>query len=223
MASTATAPPSYAASPSSDEETREIAARVAEAQDRYERWRTDPSYQALTPLRKVQELRTPPRLARLSQFWRHPHGEATNNGAERAGRAFRHGQTPHFRLRTEVAIKGPLRVVINQAKERATAPPTPLVRLCPRGRPQLSGLLDRRPAPPEARHIYIQTFSAGLDTFRCARLATGTPHSVLQTGQWVRKVADPVCAATPAGAACRVVFCLHLRPQVRPVHRQLPS
>jgi transposase len=109
---------------------------LAEAQDRYERWRTDPAYQALAPLRKVQDLMTPTRFARLSQFLRHPHWEATNNGAERAGRAFRHGQAPHFRLRTEVAIEGGLRVVLSQAKERATAPPAPLVRLCPRGRPQ---------------------------------------------------------------------------------------
>jgi transposase len=105
-----------------------------EAQERYERWRTDPAYQAVPALRQVQDRMTPARFARLSQFLRHAHFEATNNGAERAGRAFRHGQAPHFRLRTEVAIDGALRVVMAQTKERASVPPVPLPRLCSRGR-----------------------------------------------------------------------------------------
>jgi len=107
---------------------------LAEAQERYERWRTDPAYQALPALQKVQDLMTPTRFARLSQFLRHPHFEATNNGAERMGRAFRHGQAPHFRLRTEGAIEGALRVVMAQTKDRAATPPTPLPRLCMCGR-----------------------------------------------------------------------------------------
>ncbi len=77
---------------------------------------------------------TPARFARLSQFLRYPHWEATNNGVERTGRAFRHGQAPHFRLRTQMAIDGVLRVVTVQAKQRTIAPPAPLTRLCPRGR-----------------------------------------------------------------------------------------
>ena len=77
---------------------------------------------------------TPARFTKLSQFLRHPHWEATNNGAERTGRAFRHGQAPHFRLRTATAINGALRVVAFQAKEHVTAPPVPPTRLCPRGR-----------------------------------------------------------------------------------------
>ena len=107
---------------------------LAEAQERYERWRANPDYHALAPLRKVQDLMTSARFTQLSQFLRHPHWEATNNGAERTGRAFRHGQAPHFRLRSEAAIGGALRVVAFQAKERTIAPPTPLTRLCPRGR-----------------------------------------------------------------------------------------
>ena len=109
-----------------------------EAQERYERWRTDPAYQALPALQKVQDVMTPTRFARLSQFLRQAHWEATNNGAERAGRAFRHRQAPHFRLRTERAIADPLRVITCHAKERATSPPVPLLKLCPRGRPPRS-------------------------------------------------------------------------------------
>ena len=77
---------------------------------------------------------TSERFSRLSQFLRQPHWEATNNGAERTGRAFRHGQAPHFGLRTPTAIDGALRVVAFQAKERADAPSAPNTRLCPRGR-----------------------------------------------------------------------------------------
>ena len=38
-------------------------------------------------------------VARLSALMRNPAWESTNNAAERGGRAFRHGQHPHFRLR----------------------------------------------------------------------------------------------------------------------------
>jgi hypothetical protein len=107
---------------------------LAEAQAHYDRWRSNADYQAIAPLRKVQDLMTAARFTRLSQFLRHPHWEATNNGAERTGRAFRHGQAPHFRLRTPAAIDGVLRVVSLQTKERVLAPPLPLPRLCPRGR-----------------------------------------------------------------------------------------
>jgi transposase len=107
---------------------------LAAAQEQYDAWRANPDYQALAPLRKVQDLMTPARFTRLSQFLRQPHWEATNNGAERTGRAFRHGQAPHFRLRTEAAIDGALRVVTVQTKEREQAPPAPFLRLCPRGR-----------------------------------------------------------------------------------------
>ena len=55
--------------------------------------------------------------------------------------AFRHRQAPPVRLRTEEAIADSLRVVTCHAKERATSPPAPLPRLCPRGRaPRPAGL-----------------------------------------------------------------------------------
>ncbi len=119
---------------------------LAEAQDRYDCWRTNPASAALPPLRKVQDLMTPARFTRLSQFLRHPHWEATNNGAERAGRAFRHRQAPHFRLRSSRAIDGTLRVVLQQTKEKATTPPAPVLRLSPRGRPARATRQATRPA-----------------------------------------------------------------------------
>ena len=62
---------------------------LAQAQERYERWRANPDYRVLAPLRNVQDLMTPERFSRISQFLRQPRWEATNNGAERTGRAFR--------------------------------------------------------------------------------------------------------------------------------------
>jgi len=60
---------------------------------------------------------------KLSAFLEHPGWEATNNGAERRGRAFRHTQAPHFTLRTPEAIDGALTVqavLRKDAAERGT-------------------------------------------------------------------------------------------------------
>jgi hypothetical protein len=119
---------------------------LAEAEERYTCWRTNLAYRALPPLRKVQDLMTPTRCARLSQFLRHPHWEATNNGAERAGRAFRHRQAPHFRLRTPGAIEGALGVLTCHTKQRMTTPAAPLRRLCSRGRSSRSAAEAMRSA-----------------------------------------------------------------------------
>ena len=72
----------------------------AEARARYDRWRADPAYRALAPLRRAQDRLDAARFAQLSHFLRRPEWEATSNGAERMGRQFRHRQAPHFRLRT---------------------------------------------------------------------------------------------------------------------------
>ena len=61
-----------------------------EAQARYDLWRQDERYAALAPLRRALTHIPPERFVHLSQFLRHPSWEATNNGAERAGRGFRH-------------------------------------------------------------------------------------------------------------------------------------
>jgi hypothetical protein len=57
------------------------------AQTRYQHWQTNPAYQAVVPLHKILAAVDGPRFAQLSQFLKHPTWEATNNGAERAGRA----------------------------------------------------------------------------------------------------------------------------------------
>jgi transposase len=112
---------------------------LEEARARCEAWRSNPDYAAIPTLRRIQERMTDGHFERLSQFLRHPTWEATNNGAERAGRAFRHRQAPHFNLRGQAAIEGALVVAACQQKVAATAPPNRNVSRCWRGRKQRDG------------------------------------------------------------------------------------
>jgi transposase len=90
-----------------------------DAQARFEAWRTNPTYQAVPHLRRLQEQMTPIKFQRLSQFLRHSHWEATNNGVERAGRTFRHRQAPHFNFRSADAIENAITVAAFQQKAAA--------------------------------------------------------------------------------------------------------
>jgi transposase len=169
---------------------------LAEAQERYECWRTSAEYQALAPLRKVQDLMTAARFTRLSQFLRQPHWEATNNGAERMGRAFRHGQAPHFRLRTTEAIDGALRVVSLQTKERAITPPTGRCASSP-CRPRSARLRRPRRSPACARVGVMRAWR-----HQSPRLPEGAgwPASGAHRWQWAqrqfRSVRDPGAVST---------------------------
>ncbi len=116
-----------------------------EAQARYTAWRQDERYEEMAPLRRARAQITPDRFAHLRQFLRHPAWEATNNGAERAGRGFRHGQGPHFNLRSVVSIEGALKVRAYRRKETADIAMPPLLALCRRGR-RLDGRTEERMA-----------------------------------------------------------------------------
>jgi hypothetical protein len=105
-----------------------------EAQHRYTAWREDARYAAVPALRRVLIQMSDDRFTALSQFLRQPRWEATNNGAEREGRAFRHGQAPHFNLRGVASIAGTLKVRMQQRMEMATAPPPAPVAQSTRGR-----------------------------------------------------------------------------------------
>jgi Transposase, Mutator family len=107
----------------------------AEAEQRYCAWHDDPEAAALAPLRKQQQHLDADHFARLSVFLHHPMWEATNNAAERGGRAFRHAQHPHFRLRTIHALDADLKVHACLRKERACSPPLRRLHHCQRGRP----------------------------------------------------------------------------------------
>lgn len=121
---------------------------LEEAQARYVVWQTKPEYGAIAPLRRVQERMTPAHFERLSQFLRHPAWEATNNGAERAGRAFRHRQAPHFNLRKPESVEGALIVTACQHKAAATAQAAVPIHTCQRGR-------QRRQAPVQPRSTCV--------------------------------------------------------------------
>lgn len=105
-----------------------------EAEDRYLRWRTNSAAADVAPLRKVQRAVDPERFARLSAFLRHPRWEATNNAAERGGRAFRHSQHSHFQFRTAQAIAADLTARACQHKARVEHPAPRRLHLCQRGR-----------------------------------------------------------------------------------------
>jgi len=119
---------------------------LAEARTRYESWRTRADYGAVPQLRRIQERMTEAKFERLSQFLRHPEWEATNNGAERVGRAFRHRQAPHFNLRSKEAIEGALVVAACKKKEAATQTPTWGANRCLRGRKR------RKPVAPDGAY-----------------------------------------------------------------------
>ena len=108
---------------------------AAEARENYETWQTNPEYRRLAPLRRVQQGVDLARFERLSQFLRDSLWEATNNGAERMGRTFRHRQRPHFNLRTTTAIDEALKVRACLHKEAVTSAHPALGNRSPRGRP----------------------------------------------------------------------------------------
>jgi hypothetical protein len=105
---------------------------LEDACERFAAWSSDASYAAVAPLRRVQERMTA-EFERLSHFLRNPGWEATNNGAERTGRAFRHRQAPHFNLRTETMIEGTIVVMAYQRKAAATTHRHREIARCSRG------------------------------------------------------------------------------------------
>ena len=107
---------------------------ISEAQSRFEAWRTNTTYAAIPALKRIQDRLTPARFESLSQFLHHPDWEATNNGAERAGRAFRHRQAPHFNLRKATSIERSIVVTACMRKKAVTAPSMPRWHTCQRGR-----------------------------------------------------------------------------------------
>jgi hypothetical protein len=110
------------------------AARSGASAAHWQRWREDPAYQAVAPLRRVQQKMDEARFTKLRQFLREPRWEATNNGAERMGRSFRHQQAPHFTLRTATRLEDDLKVEAFRRKEESGASTRSVARRCSRGR-----------------------------------------------------------------------------------------
>jgi len=82
----------------------------SDAKQRYRIWQDDADSAALAPLRRQQQHLDLDHFRRLSVFLHNPSWESTNKAAERGGRALRHGQHPHFRLRSAKAIDADLKV-----------------------------------------------------------------------------------------------------------------
>jgi transposase len=107
---------------------------LADAQTRYQAWRANSDYRAVPQLLRVQERLTEAKFERLSQFLRNSGWEATNNGAERAGRAFRHRQAPHFNLRKKEHIENAINVASCLRMNATLQLPPPPFHTCQRGR-----------------------------------------------------------------------------------------
>jgi len=91
-------------------------------------------YHAVAPLRRVQRQVDAARCTKLSQFLRVPQWEATNNGAERRGRASRHQQAPHCTLRTVTTLEDDLKAAAFRRKEAREAATSSAARRRTRGR-----------------------------------------------------------------------------------------
>ncbi|HEY3034988.1 MAG TPA: helix-turn-helix domain-containing protein [Streptosporangiaceae bacterium] len=107
---------------------------VVDAQARYQAWQANAAAARLAPLRRVQQQIDPARFTRLSTFLAAPTREATNNGAERLGRTFRHASAPPFTLRTPTAIDGLLKVMAARKHDAATTRGAVHANRSPRGR-----------------------------------------------------------------------------------------
>jgi hypothetical protein len=106
----------------------------ADAWARYQAWRANAHYAAVAPLRRVQETVDVARFRQLSHFLTNAEWGATNNGAERMGRAFRHLSAPHFTLRTITSIDAALKVRACLRKEAVTTQPLLRANRSSRGR-----------------------------------------------------------------------------------------
>lgn len=92
----------------------------ADALERLRVWQSNETYRQLAPLRRAQDRLDEHRMDQLSAFLTHPTWQATNNGAERTARQFRHLQANCFKLRTEGAIDGAIKAWALHGKETGT-------------------------------------------------------------------------------------------------------
>jgi hypothetical protein len=106
----------------------------AAAQHRYQIWQADADAASFPPLRRQQRHLDADHFEKLSAFLQNPAWESTNNAAERGGRAFRHGQHPHFRLRSTATIDADLKLRAQLQRERFCCPPRQRLHHCQRGR-----------------------------------------------------------------------------------------
>ncbi len=71
---------------------------------------------------------------KISRFLEHEEWEATNNGVERTGRAFRHLQSLRYNFRKQTSIENAIRAKAWLAKQKSSPKSTPPPGRCARGR-----------------------------------------------------------------------------------------
>ena len=106
---------------------------LQEAKERYDSLMRDPRYQKLKPLARLQARFGEAQFERISAFLRSEQWEATNNGAERTARAFRHLQAPHYNFRKPESIERAVRARASLSKDNSPTGGPPPGR-CARGR-----------------------------------------------------------------------------------------
>lgn len=99
-----------------------------DARERWRRWRENPAYQPVAPLRRVVQRMGEERAAQVLAFLQRSGWEATNNGAERVARQFRHLQAACFTLRTDRAIEGMIKAWASSTKRACTTRAAPILR-----------------------------------------------------------------------------------------------
>lgn len=126
-----------------DRESRRV---FEQAHERFGQWCADPRFASVPPLRRLLERLDEGEFGRLGAFLQHAHWEGTNNGAERMGRTFRHGQAPHFYLRSVPSREGAMVAHALVQRQEEPASPTASCGRSQRGRRPASGRgLSQRP------------------------------------------------------------------------------
>ncbi len=90
---------------------------LPEAKERCERLKNDPSYRTLKHLGRLQARLDEEHVLKISRFLEQDRWEATNNGAERMGRTFRHLQKPRYNFRKPESIRRVIEVGACISKE----------------------------------------------------------------------------------------------------------
>ncbi|MBW3656589.1 MAG: hypothetical protein KY444_10825 [Gemmatimonadetes bacterium] len=127
----------------SDRSWRGLRRDRAGARVRHQRWHEDASYRQILPLARAQRQLDAAHFERLSPFLDQPAWEATNNGAERTARLFRHRQAPDFTLRTQTAVDDLLKGSAFLRKDEVTNTAGAQAARSFRGRPARTHTLPR--------------------------------------------------------------------------------
>jgi hypothetical protein len=107
---------------------------VDDARSSFVAWQTNPSYASNPQLQRIVEAMTTAKFTQLSHFLCKPGWEATNNGAERTARSFRHRQAAHFNLRSADAINAAVGISAHLQHEKKRQPGSQPFHTCQRGR-----------------------------------------------------------------------------------------